>query len=198
MELLIVLFILVILAGVSTPAFMGTLRAQRLQSAAEGVRTDWGKARNLAMKTGRIHVYRFENGGRRFEVIPWISDDDALESATNADAQSATFSTATAAGTDAGGVAVEEGPGLPEGVIFVGGEASADPRGLTAAEAISGGGVGTDGGWGAPIMFYPDGSATDAYVIVANDQQQAIRVELRGLTGLATVGEMTRLEELVQ
>ena len=195
MELLIVLFILVILAGISTPAFMGTLRSQRLQSAAEGVRTDWTKARNLAMKTGRIHVYRFENGGRRFEVIPWISDDDELESATNADSVKATFS--TAAGTDSSGTAVEEGPGLPEGIIFVGGEASADPRGLTVAEALSGGG-GTDGEWGTPIMFYPDGSATDAYVIVANDQQQAVRVELRGLTGLTTVGEMTVLEELVQ
>src|SRR5262245_16225205 len=176
---------------------MGTLRSQRLRSAAEGIRTDWTKARNQAMKTGRIHVYRYENGGRHFEVIPWVSDDDALESATNADSQTATFSMASASGTDATGVSLDEGPGLPEGVIFVGGEANADTRALSIEEAL-GGSAGGGGQWGPPILFYPDGSSSDAYVIVSNDQQEAVRIDLRGLTGLASVGEMTVLEELLQ
>lgn len=197
LELMIVLSLLAIIAVVSLPAFTGMLRSQRLRSAAESVRTEWMRAHIRAMKTGRIHVYRFENGGRHFEIIPWVSDDDALESSTNADAQTMSFGMATASGTAAGGVDVEDGPGLPEGVIFVGGEASADSRGLSVAEALSGSG-GTDGQWGPPVLFYPDGSATDAFVIVANDQQQAVRIELRGLTGLATVGEILSLEELLQ
>ncbi|HUE74476.1 MAG TPA: prepilin-type N-terminal cleavage/methylation domain-containing protein [Pirellulaceae bacterium] len=196
LELMIVLSLLAIIAAVSMPAFAGMLRSQRLRSAAESVRTEWMRAHIRAMKTGRIHVYRFENGGRHFEIIPWVSDDDALESSTNADAQTMSFSMATASGTAAGGVDVEDGPGLPEGVIFVGGEASADSRGISVAEALSGSG-GSEGQMGAPVLFYPDGSATDAYVIVANDQQQAVRVELRGLTGLATVGEIMSLEELL-
>ena len=107
------------------------------------------------------------------------------------------FGMSTASGTTAGGVDLNDGPGLPEGVIFVDGDASADARGISVAEALSGSG-GSDGQWGAPVLFYPDGSATDAYVIVSNDQQQAVRIDLRGLTGLATVGDIVSLEELLQ
>jgi hypothetical protein len=155
------------------------------------------RAHIRAMKTGRIHVYRFETGGRHFEIIPWVAEDDALESATNADAATMSFGMSTASGTTAGGVDLDEGPGLPEGVIFVDGDASADARGISVAEALSGSG-GSDGQWGAPVLFYPDGSATDAYVIVSNDRQQAVRIELRGLTGLAAVGDIVSLEELLQ
>lgn len=191
------LALLVIVAAISLPVFSGMLRSQRLRSAAESVRTEWMRAHIQAMKTGRIHVYRFENGDRHFEIIPWVADDDALESAANAEADLMSVSMATASGTSAGGVELEEGPGLPEGVLFVGGEANADSRGLTVAEALTGSG-GTDGQWGPPVLFYPDGTATDAYVIVANDQQQAVRIDLRGLTGLASVGEIMSLEELLQ
>ncbi len=194
---MIVLALLVIVAAISLPVFSGMLRSQRLRSAAESVRTEWMRAHIQAMKTGRIHVYRFENGDRHFEIIPWVADDDALESAANAEADLMSVSMATASGTSAGGVELEEGPGLPEGVLFVGGEANADSRGLTVAEALTGSG-GTDGQWGPPVLFYPDGTATDAYVIVANDQQQAVRIDLRGLTGLASVGEIMSLEELLQ
>jgi type II secretory pathway pseudopilin PulG len=196
LELLIVLALLVILAGVSMPAFMGTIRSQRLRSAAESVRTEWMRAHIQAMKTGRIHVYRFESGGRSFEIIPWVADDDALESSTTADAQPTFVAMASASGTAAGGVELEEGPGLPEGVIFVGGEAQSDARALSVEEALSG--SEGDGQWGSPILFYPDGSASDAFVVVANDAQQSIRIELRGLTGLATVGDITLLEELLE
>ncbi len=193
---MIVLALLAIVAAMAMPAFSGMLRSQRLRSAAESVRPEWMRAHIRAMKTGRIHVYRFENGGRHFEIIPWVADDDALESSSNAEAETMSFGMATAAGTAAGGVELDEGPGLPEGVIFVGGEASADSRGITVAEAMSGSG-GTDGQWGAPVLFYPDGSAPDAYVLVANDQQQAVRIELRGLTGQATVGDIQDLEVLL-
>ncbi len=197
LELMIVLSVLAIVVAVAMPTFTGMLRSQRLRSAAESVRTEWMRAHIRAMKTGRIHVYRFEDGGRHFEIIPWVADDDALESSTNAEQQAMSFGMATASGTAAGGVELDEGPGLPEGVVFVGGEASADSRGITVAEALSGSG-GTEGQWGAPVLFYPDGSATDAYVIVANDQQQAVRIELRGLTGLATVGDIQDLEEVLE
>lgn len=197
LELLIVLALIVILAGLSLPAFTGTIRSQRLRSAAESVRTEWMRAHIQAMKTGRIHVYRFQDGDRRFEIVPWVAPDDALESSATAGAPSMPIAMATASGTAAGGVELEEGPGLPEGVIFVGGEAQSDSRALSVEEAMSGS-VGSDGQWGPPILFYPDGSASDAYVIVANDFQQAVRIELRGLTGLATVGDITALEELLQ
>jgi prepilin-type N-terminal cleavage/methylation domain-containing protein len=197
LEIVIVLALLVILAGVAMPAFAGVVRRQRLRSAAEAVRAEWMRAHIRAMKTGRIHVYRFQAGDRHFEVIPWVAADDALESSTTADTDTTLSGMATASGTTAGGVELGEGPGLPEGVIFVGGDAQSDSRALTIEDALGGSGGG-DGQWGAPILFYPDGTASDAFVIVANDSQEAVRIDLRGLTGLATVGGVSLLDQLLQ
>jgi type II secretory pathway pseudopilin PulG len=202
--MVIVLALLVIMAAVAMPAFSGMLRKQRLLSAAESVRTEWMRAHNRAMKTGRIHVFRFQTGDRKFEVIPWAGEDDALESSTSVNSAATTTASATASsgmaaasGTTAGGVALEDGPGLPEGVLFVAGDAQADTRSLSISDALFGA-AGADGQWGPSIFFYPDGTASDAYVIVANDRQEAVRVDLRGLTGLATVGDATLLDQLLQ
>jgi prepilin-type N-terminal cleavage/methylation domain-containing protein len=194
LEIVIVLALLVILAGVAMPAFTGVIRRQRLRSAAESVRAEWMRAHIQAMKTGRIHVYRYQAGDRHFEVIPWVAADDALESSLKADSEMALSGMATASGTSASGVELEEGPGLPEGVIFVGGDAQSDTRALTVEEALGGG----QGQFGAPILFYPDGTASDAFVIVANDSQEAVRIDLRGLTGLATVGDVALLEQMLK
>jgi hypothetical protein len=50
--------------------------------------------------------------------------------------------------------------------------------------------------WSQPILFYPDGSTSDAWVIVANERDVAIRVDLRGMTGTATLGEISDVEDL--
>ena len=197
LEIVIVLALLVILGAVAAPIFAGTIRRQRLRSAAESVRAEWMRAHIQAMKTGRIHVYRFQSGDRHFEIIPWVAADDALESSTTADTATTSSGMATASGTTAGGVELNEGPGLPEGVIFVGGNAQSDSRALTVEEAL-GGSAGGGGQWGAPILFYPDGTASEAYVIVANDSQEAVRVDLRGLTGLATVSDVSLLDQILE
>lgn len=197
LELVIVLALLIVLAAVAMPSFVGMLRRQRLVSAAESVRTEWMRAHIHAMKTGRVHVYRFQTGDRKFEIIPWVAEDDALESSVNADQQGMVFAMSTAAGTSAGGVDMNDGPGLPEGVLFVAGDAQADNRAMTIEDALMGA-AGADGQWSRPILFYPDGTASEAYIIVANDQQEAIRIELRGLTGMASVSDISLLEEMVQ
>lgn len=196
LELVIVLALLIVLAAVAMPSFVGMLRRQRLVSAAESVRTEWMRAHIHAMKTGRVHVYRFQTGDRKFEIIPWVAEDDALESSVNADQQGMVFAMSTAAGTSAG-VDMTDGPGLPEGVLFVAGDAQADNRALTIEDALMGT-AGADGQWSRPILFYPDGTASEAYIIVANDRQEAIRIELRGLTGMASVSDISLLEEMVQ
>jgi len=47
-----------------------------------------------------------------------------------------------------------------------------------------------------PILFYPDGSSVDAFVVVANNYQVGIRVDLRGITGSVRVGELSDLRKL--
>jgi hypothetical protein len=52
--------------------------------------------------------------------------------------------------------------------------------------------------WSRPILFYPDGSSSDAYLIVASGETVGIRVDLRGITAVVKVGQITSLEQLQQ
>jgi hypothetical protein len=84
---------------------------------------------------------------------------------------------------------------LPDGITFVGGDSATDSRGA-AAEQSAPSGAGAQAAWSPPILFYPDGSSSDAYVIVGNTRQMGIRVELRGMTGTARVGEIAQTMNL--
>jgi len=42
--------------------------------------------------------------------------------------------------------------------------------------------------WGMPIYFFPDGTTSNAILLLRNDRSLAIAVELRGITGASRVG----------
>ena len=54
----------------------------------------------------------------------------------------------------------------------------------------------SDTTWSRPIMFYPDGSAGDAYIVVGNEHNSSIRIDLRGMTAAVRVGEVKDLKLL--
>jgi prepilin-type N-terminal cleavage/methylation domain-containing protein len=62
-EILLVLMIMLILAGVGIPFLQGTLERQRLQSSAEMIRGEWHSARIKAMEEGQILCLRCQLGG---------------------------------------------------------------------------------------------------------------------------------------
>jgi hypothetical protein len=47
-----------------------------------------------------------------------------------------------------------------------------------------------DENWSPPILFKPDGTTSDASVVLQNDRGETIRVTLRGLTGIASASEV--------
>jgi hypothetical protein len=47
-----------------------------------------------------------------------------------------------------------------------------------------------NGAWAGPVVFNPDGTSTDATVLLINENQSTIRVTLRGMTGTVTLGEV--------
>ena len=54
---------------------------------------------------------------------------------------------------------------------------------------------GTEGTvWSSPIFFYPDGTTSTAAVLLKNTSGRCIEVRLRGLTGTATLTEITLTE----
>ena len=192
-ELMLVLAILVVIAAAAAPALRGVMQNAALRNAADTVRIHWTKAHVKAMKTGRIQVFRFEVNGNRFTVQPWAAADDSLEAAPTvlgfgaADEQSASPRLDTSASVV-----------LPEGTQFVAGQALADQgRSQSIADDIRDSNR-FEANWSQPILFYPDGSTSDAFVIVSGERKAGIRVELRGMTGTTTIGEITDVEELTE
>jgi prepilin-type N-terminal cleavage/methylation domain-containing protein len=189
LEMLLVLAILVVVAALAAPALRGAIQSARLRAAGDTIRTEWTRAHVKAMKTGRIQVFRYELGGMKYSIQPWIAGDDALEgSAQSASGFAVADQTQDTANVGAGNE-------LPEGTMFVGGDAVMESRSLaieqTAMEATQ-----FESEWSRPILFYPDGSTSDAFVVIANENKVGVKVMLRGMTGTSTVGEIMDLEAL--
>jgi prepilin-type N-terminal cleavage/methylation domain-containing protein len=180
MELLLVLAIIVIAAAAVTPRMTGLMRNVSLTSAANTVRAELTKAHVTAMRTGRVQVFNYELGGRKYKVEPWIAGDDMIENATGEE------NTAPPAAAKS----LHE-PMIPEGTKFASGDSAAESRSEKIAQEMQG-----DATWSRPIMFYPDGSAGDAYIVVGNDHNAGIRINLRGMTAAVTVEEIKDLKLL--
>jgi hypothetical protein len=86
---------------------------------------------------------------------------------------------------------------LEEGITFAAGQAKFDSRAYEIENFFQTGGSGDTVQWSQPILFYPDGSTSDAYVIVTDASQSAYRVSLRGLTGTSYVSEVGNLQDLL-
>jgi prepilin-type N-terminal cleavage/methylation domain-containing protein len=186
-EMLLVLAIVVAIAALSAPAMRGMVQSARLRAAADTVRTEWTRAHVKAMKTGRIQVFRYESGGAKYSVQPWIAGDDAIESSAPT---TAGFEVADSSQDSAN---VGEGHELPEGTMFVRGDAAAESRSL-AVEQTAMDSTQFESEWSRPILFYPDGTTSDAFVVVANENERGIQVNLRGMTGTATLSEVMDLK----
>jgi len=180
MELLLVLAIIVIAAAAVAPRMTGMMRGVTLSSAANTVRAELTRAHVHAMKTGRVQVFNYELGGRKFKIEPWAGGDDALESASGEEGSSST-------------PAAKNLPDqmLPEGTKFAAGDAAVESRSEKISQEMQ-----SDTAWSRPIMFYPDGSAGDAYIVVGNEHNAGIRIDLRGMTAAVHVGEIKDLKLL--
>ena len=180
MELLLVLAIIVIAAAAVAPRMTGMMRNVALSSAANTVRAELTRAHVLAMKTSRVQVFQYELGGRKYKIDPWIGGDDVIENASGEE-NSAPPPAAKNMTT----------PMLPEGTKFAAGDAAIESRSEKISQELQ-----SDTTWSRPIMFYPDGSAGDAYIVVGNEHNVGIRIDLRGMTAAVRVGEVKDLKIL--
>jgi prepilin-type N-terminal cleavage/methylation domain-containing protein len=195
MEMMLVLAVLVVMAAISAPLLNGVMRRANLTNGGDLVRTDLTRAHVKAMKTGRIQVFYFEPGGRKYRVQPWIADDDELQTSQTDSQASAGLGQTAMEGAPSADVGEERE--LPEGITFAAGEAVEESRGMVVSDAVAGE-SGAAAEWSQPILFYPDGSSSDAYVVVADAFELGMRIDLTGLTGTAKVGLVSPLETLLQ
>ena len=183
LELLLVLAILVVLFGMGMPALFSSLQGHRLTISAEKVQTEFMRARVDAMESGRIRMFRFQQETGNFTVAPFVRSSDELEN---------NFA-GTSQGIGVSSVVLESAEQetlnemLEEGVVFAGDNVEADMRSYSLEQE-----QGTDmdiSGWSRPILFYPDGTASDATVYLRGEGGTLTSVKLRGLTGIARIQE---------
>ncbi|RMF93962.1 MAG: prepilin-type N-terminal cleavage/methylation domain-containing protein [Planctomycetota bacterium] len=206
-EVLLVATIILIVVALTLSAMTRPVASRRLAIGAEQVRAAWSRARNRAMASGTPFRFRCLLESDQF-IIEYVPADEA---STTIDATAWSGETVdTEGGLPPIFRTVQH---LPEDVVFAEVEVdwTAQSDAYTTDETSLVNTTVTDSALGLaweepepgepalgteaqPILFYPDGTATAARVVLKNRYGQAIELSLRGLTGTAVVSDMFRLE----
>jgi len=173
-ELILVLSLLVIIGAVSVPLLEGTFTRSRLNHAGDLLRGAWARARLAATQSGQTFAFRMEPRGSRYEIVPLAELTDP-----SAAPQQAAVDMAEEDDDDSARLPENS---LPSGVTFANVQVSATSQFQSGPAA--------DAAWSTPILFHPDGTTSDALILLANEEGLTLRVTLRGLTGTARIGEI--------
>lgn len=193
LEILLVLALIVVVFAVAVPTLTGSFSNQRLKQSGEVVRAAFSRARVEAMRSGRIQAFHSQIWGNKYGIVPWYMAEDAVDADLPAD-------TDVTSAPHAGWALINEqmAETLPDGVMFVSQVEIVDDRTeAIAAEAAEATARTSRFGtaWSPPILFYPDGTTSDARVVLRNERGWMVTVELRGLTGVASVARPEREPE---
>ena len=181
-EVLLVMAVMVLMAAVAAPILTGTFEAQKLRRAADLVRSDWGRARVQAIRTGQEWAFVYEPSTGRYTIAPYSPYETPQIPATMPAESQGNF---------------DYGDGLlPVGVRFDDAQVRADTRSESLGD--SGGGGGSSRPAASTILFYPDGTSQQARLRLVNDRAWYVQLDLRSLTGSATVSEVGSVNDLPQ
>jgi type II secretion system protein H len=183
-EVLLVLALMAVISSFAWASLRGTLARQRLKSAVDNVRSEWCAARVDAMKSGHTYSFRYQIHGSRFHLGP---QDDASSSDNPAAAPAPGGQSAPSSQDSADDEPMPRpvDGALPQGVCFLPGDGELASMG----DKPQTGTVNSGEGWSDPILFYADGSTSDASLLLASDRHSAMRVMLRGMTGTVTIND---------
>jgi len=173
-EILIVLGVLVVVLSLSWPVLDKFQSQYRLRQGGQLVQTRLSAARVHSIDSGFVYQFRYEPGGQRFLVLPF--DQQALLAQPVAGKRGPTkiagkLPSAKAKFNSSGGGQQVPGEWL---------------SGIAAAGEFSG------ASWSPPILFYPDGTATPATIMIGDHKSQVVTISVRPLTGAVTVSKIER------
>jgi len=172
---MLVLAILVAMGAIAWPSFSRAYESSKLKATADKVLSILGKARVQAMTSGQTQVFKFQKDSGTYTVEQLPDDSATLDASATSDA--AATSSSKAAGCQ-----------LPEGYVFSAGDRVLDDRTAAAESAITSSNFDTSS---PPVLFYSDGTSSEAQLTIANQNGRTITISLRSLTGTAHMGEVT-------
>lgn len=185
LELLIVLAILAVVAGLAWPSVHRLSETGQLRDAARQLRIQLLETRLDAIESGSVRFFRYQPGGSSYEVSSGSDLDaaDQLGLMTPGDAADDELPSNRDLNDDAS-PQLE----LPHDVVFLEPDAgpAIEPAGDLAGDSA-------DRAWSAPIVFYPNGRTLNAHLRLATPRY-AVDLSLRGLTGTVTIGEVQSSE----
>jgi len=200
LELTLVLALLLIVASLAWPSLERPLSTHRLRVAADTVRGLWASTRVDAMDSGEVLMFRYAPGSNRYRIERQQADDGS-STTTSGGGTSGNASAGSTNGGDPLPARVARLPiqrTLPDGITFASSEVTAaDAPGDPTQQLPSTMDATTksDASWSQPILFYLDGTCSNARLVLKNDRDFSIEISLRGLTGVTTVGDIRGKDE---
>ncbi len=197
LELMLVLAIIAAVGAIAVPSFMGVFDRQRLQASAEKIRLELDRARLEAMRTGQAQMFECLVGQSQYSVHPLVQQADMANAGSGATVmtQTGNLVETTESGMLVGATAQSLGGDAKElepKVSFVSCVVATDSRAYNVAQQSGGGQVSLTN-VGQVILFYPDGSTSNAEVRLQNTRGEVRAVRLRGLTGHSQVITVTNV-----
>ncbi len=206
-ELLLVLALLVIAGSLTVPAIFDSFSSTRLRRAADQILSRWAEARAEAIDAGGVYQFRFGVNTGDYRIEPWTliassegsedvptrqsrGDGAAKKETPSAPLQGQAIPSDAADLDDSGVVAGQ----LSDAIVFQGGQAVVETP-LSRESQVSPLAA-KEGAWSTPILFFPDGTASQATVVLANNRQRYVRLTLRALTGMGRASDVLTRDEL--
>jgi len=185
-EVLLVLVLLVVMGSLAKPALEGTLASFRLQRGTDQVLSDWAKVRTRAIEDGQVYQFRFAQDSNEYRVDPWYAEESYQPSTAGraddefADSSMSDFAEQNSTKNE-DKIEWQFKAKISDTVKFVSGQqAVVKPPDSREVETLASEDS-TD--WSAPILFFPDGTTSEASLLLRGEKNRYQRATLRALTG---------------
>ena len=177
-ELLLVLALLAVLAGMAWPSVLRFSNEQTIKEAGERVRSELDRTRFRAIDEGVTYQFRYEPNGRRYIAVP-AEREGAATPTGSATPPAPTY--AVASGEISEGLTFQPAPGTtPTGELVTADWLAGLPESALLAQTR----------WSSPILYRPDGTGTTASFWLIDEDRRYIKLSVRELTGMATAGPL--------
>lgn len=198
LELLLVLAIIAMMGAIAAPRITDMFERQKLRGAANDLRLVWDEARITAMRTGQTQVFNCVPETGSYTVKPLLLQSDATDVGQGATVMlsgGVTGETTSNGLLTAADLTLADSKSLAESITFVSCLVVGNMRAIATAQESQTTGTGevNTQNIGQAVIFYPDGSASTAEVRIQNERGDVRAVQVRGLTGVSRVVEISNV-----